>query len=57
MLKRSMLLGALGLACICFSGCASIIDFNVPAEFQGKKVKEDPPGTMLPVPAPKVKTC
>jgi hypothetical protein len=57
MKRKISILGVAALACLCFSGCASVIDFQVPAEFQGKKVKEDPPGTMLPLPVTGVKTC
>jgi len=38
------------------NGCAGVMEFNPPKEFQGQKVKEDPPGTMLPLPALE-KTC
>jgi hypothetical protein len=31
-------------------GCKGLMEFNVPKEFQGQKVKEDPPGTLLPEP-------
>lgn len=47
-----MLLGVTSL-----TGCASFMKFQVPQEFEGGKVKEDPPGTMLPLPHPELKTC
>lgn len=39
------------------SGCKSFMEFKVPQEFDGGKVIEDPPGTMLPLPEPEFRTC
>ena len=39
-----LLVLALGL----LAGCAHWVEFQTPAEFRGKKVKEDPPGTYVP---------
>ena len=30
------------------TGCASVLRFELPAELKGKKLKEDPPITLLP---------
>ena len=38
-----LLLALLGLG-----GCAGLLEIQKPAEFRDGKVKEDPPGTMLP---------
>jgi hypothetical protein len=37
------------------SGCAGVIEFQMPDRFKGEKLKEDPPGTFL-VPAGPART-
>lgn len=54
--KGLYLLGVLCLAGL-LSGCASVISLQTPDEFKDMKVKEDPPGTMLPEPHDGVKWC
>ena len=48
---------ALSIALLSLNGCAGLMEFHIPKEFEGQKVKEDPPGTMLPIPKPEFKTC
>jgi hypothetical protein len=48
-----LLILALGL----LAGCAHWVEFQTPAEFRGKKVKEDPPGTYVPWLNSGVKAC
>ena len=46
----------MGLALCCLGGCAGVVEFNTPKEFRNEKVKEDPPGTLLPL-KPEFRTC
>ncbi len=48
------------LALLCLGlcvGCAHVLEFRTPQEFQGKKVKEDPPGTYAPMLLPGTRSC
>jgi hypothetical protein len=56
MSRKIAFLGLGLLACLAMSGCTGLIEFNTPSEFKDGKVKEDPPGTMLPQPLEQ-KTC
>jgi hypothetical protein len=53
---RTLKLGAL-FALLALNGCAGLMEFHTPKEFEGGKVKEDPPGTMLPPGPDGVRTC
>ena len=46
-MRRLTLFGLLALSSL--TGCAGVMEFQKPAEFRDNKVKEDPPGTMLPL--------
>ena len=53
---KTLFLG-LGLLLSLGTGCKSVAKFTIPKEFEGQKLKEDPPGTMLPVLKPEMATC
>jgi hypothetical protein len=58
MFKRCMLLALLSAAFAFTSGCAGVIQFNTPAQFEKKKMKEDPPeGWMAPAPETGTRVC
>ncbi len=46
-MRRTFLLGALALLLSLGSGCASVIRLELPDEFKHKKLKEDPPISMI----------
>jgi hypothetical protein len=48
MASRRILLLMLALAwALMASGCAGVVEFQMPERFKGEKLKEDPPGTYL----------
>ena len=54
--QRRTLLLLLALAwALMASGCAGVVEFQMPERFKDKKIKEDPPGTYL-VPAGPART-
>ena len=57
MKRRALSLVLMILALGFLGACAHVVEFRVPKEFQGKKVKEDPPGTYVPWLQSQVKPC
>ena len=57
-LRRTLLLLlALGWALMA-SGCAGVIEFQMPEQYKAKKLKEDPPGSFyVPADAPRTAAC
>jgi hypothetical protein len=53
--RRFLLLLALGWALMA-SGCAGVIEFQMPEQYKAKKLKEDPPGSFY-VPAGPARTA
>jgi len=50
---RRCVLGVLVLALALTTGCAGLLEFNTPAQFREKKMKEDPlEGRLVPGPVP-----
>ena len=48
-MRRGRLLFVGSLLLLLGAGCAHVLEFRTPAEFRGKKVKEDPPGVYAPM--------
>ena len=55
-MKRLSRIAAALLGLGLLAGCAGV-EFRTPAEFRGKKVKEDPPGVYVPWLQGSVKPC
>jgi len=47
MIKRCVALALLLAAAFVFSGCAGVVEFKTPPQFDHKKTVEDPPEGML----------